>query len=72
MAYKKGDYQKYHASPDKIAERQKRNRARADMVKKHGKAALRGKEVDHKDGNPNNNSKSNLQITSRHYNRVKQ
>jgi hypothetical protein len=31
-----------------------------------------GKEVDHDDGNPMNNSASNLKVLSRHKNRVKQ
>jgi hypothetical protein len=33
--------------------------------------ALKGKDVDHKDGNPNNNSRSNLRLTSKGYNRSK-
>lgn len=39
------------------------------MIKKHGKAALKGKDVDHKDGNPRNNAPSNLRIMSRKKNR---
>ena len=31
----------------------------------------KGKEVDHKDGNPLNNKRSNLQVISRHANRSK-
>ena len=31
----------------------------------------KGKEVDHKDGNPLNNKRSNLQVISRHANRFK-
>lgn len=42
--------------------RVKRNQARREMEKKVGKANLKGKEVHHKDGNPKNNSKSNLEI----------
>jgi hypothetical protein len=42
--------------------RVKRNQARREMEKKVGKAKLKGKEVHHKDGNPKNNSKSNLEI----------
>jgi len=42
------------------------------MIRKHGKAALKGKEVDHKDYNANNNSASNLSIKSKTANRKKQ
>jgi hypothetical protein len=62
---------KYQASPKQKKARAARNRARRLMIQKHGKAALKGKDVDHKDGNPNNNSRKNLQITSVRYNRSK-
>lgn len=67
----KEEYRKYQSSPLAIRQRAKRNKARAMMIKKHGKAALKGKDVDHKDGNPDNNKSSNLQITSVKYNRGK-
>lgn len=41
------------------------------MIKKHGKKALKGKDVDHKNGNPRDNRKSNLAITSKKHNRGK-
>lgn len=44
--YKK-EYEEYHGSPEQIQRRSERNQARRKAVKKHGKAALRGKEVDH-------------------------
>jgi hypothetical protein len=71
MAYKSGDYQRYHASPRMIKERAARNKARAEMVKKGRVHKGDGKEVDHKDGNPNRGGK-NLRVISRHANRVKQ
>lgn len=49
-----------------------RKRARRKVIKKLGEAAVRGKEVDHKDLNPRNNSFSNLSIASRKANRKKQ
>ena len=45
-----------------------------DAARARARRALKpkpGMEVDHKDGNPLNNNKSNLQITSRYANRVK-
>jgi hypothetical protein len=65
------EYDEYHGTPEQIKNRASRNAARAKMVKKNGKAALKGKEVDHKDGNPKNNSKKNLQVMSRRANRQK-
>lgn len=41
------------------------------MIKEHGKKAVEGKDVDHKDGNPMHNGRRNLHITSVHYNRAK-
>jgi len=39
------------------------------MVKVHGKAALNGKDIDHKDRNPLNKSKSNLRVSTVRANR---
>jgi hypothetical protein len=41
------------------------------MANTHGKAAVAGKEVDHKNGNPKDNKKKNLQLMSRSANRKK-
>ena len=46
-----------------------RKRARATVKKRQGIA--KGKEVDHKDGNPRNNKSSNLRVISRSANRAK-
>jgi hypothetical protein len=48
-----------------IDERASRNKARALMVKKHGKAKLRGKEIHHKSSNPKNNTAKNLAIAKK-------
>lgn len=60
---------KYQASEEQKKNRASRNAARAAATKTRGKAALRGKDVNHKDGNPRNNSKSNINIESKKKNR---
>jgi len=65
------EYRDYQGTPLQIKHRTKRNKARRLMIRKHGKSKLNGKDIDHKDGNPMNNSTSNLRITSVHYNRAK-
>ena len=51
MVKKKRDYKKeyaeYHAKPEQKKRRADRNAARRKAVKRVGKAALKGKEVDH-------------------------
>lgn len=59
----------YNARPENKKKRAANNRARRLMIKKHGEAAVKGKDVDHKDGNPRNNNPSNLRIMSRKKNR---
>jgi len=61
----------YQARPEQKKARANRNAARRLAIKKYGKAALKGKDVDHKDGNPMNNRRSNLQIMSAKKNRAK-
>lgn len=66
--YKK-EYDNYHASAEQRKKRSSRNKARRKMVKSVGKRTLKGKDVDHKDGNPLNNSRSNLRVRSKSKNR---
>ena len=54
----KREYAKYHGKPEQIKRRAARNKARKIA------GAKKGEEVDHKDGNPRNNSKSNLRKTT--------
>lgn len=44
----KRHYAEYQGTPEQIAKRSQRNKARRAMEKEHGKAALKGKDVDHK------------------------
>lgn len=66
--YKK-EYANYQGKPEQIKRRSSRNKARRLAIKKHGKAAVNGKDIDHKDRNPHNNSSSNLRIQSKKENR---
>jgi hypothetical protein len=65
----KQEYDRYHSKDDQIKNRASRNKARRAVVKAKGKAAVKGKDVDHKDGNPRNNSLANLRLQSKHVNR---
>tara|TARA_Y100001973_G_C5180508_1_gene324602 strand:+ start:361 stop:585 length:225 start_codon:yes stop_codon:yes gene_type:complete len=65
----KREYKTYHASETQKKRRAGRNKARRLVVKSKGKAALKGKDIDHKDRNPLNNSRRNLRIQSRARNR---
>jgi len=66
--YKK-EYREYHSKPDQKKRRAGRNRARRimSMLKRVKKGV--GKDVHHKDGNPENNSKKNLRVESKKTNR---
>lgn len=77
MAGRKRDYKKeyrdYHAKPEQKKRRAARNDARRKAVKKHGKAALRGKEVDHLGSNPHGDlRKRKTKIVSKAANRRRQ
>lgn len=65
------EYREYHSKPEQKKNRAARNKARRLMIKERGKTAVRGKDVDHKDGNPRNNSRSNRQLLSIKKNRGK-
>ena len=60
---------KYQASEEQKKNRASRNSARATVVKAKGKAAVKGKDVDHKNGRPRDNSPSNLRVESKKKNR---
>ena len=64
----RSEYKNYHSKPQQRKNRSSRNLARRLMKKKLG-IKLKGKDVDHKDRNPRNNSMSNLRIRSKSSNR---
>lgn len=67
----KREYEMYQGTTEQKRNRAKRNAARREMEREVGKSALKGKDVDHKIplSRGGSNSRSNLQITSVHYNR---
>ncbi|MGX2956413.1 HNH endonuclease signature motif containing protein [Ursidibacter arcticus] len=77
MPKRKRDYDKeynaYHGTPEQIANRSKRNKARRLMEKELGKSAIAGKEIDHKKplSKGGSNSRGNLQVMSKTANRKK-
>ena len=65
----KQEYKSYHASPEQKKKRASRNAARATMVAKGKVRKGDGKDVDHKNGNANQNSGGNLRVQSKSANR---
>lgn len=65
------EYATYQGTPEQLRNQSLRHKARRLMIKKHGKKAVAGKDIDHKDGNPRNNSLANLRIMSKSANRSK-
>ena len=66
----KREYANYHSQPEQRKRRSNRNLARRLMKKKLGVKAIKGKDIDHKDKNPTNNSRSNLRVRSKSSNRA--
>jgi hypothetical protein len=65
---------KYNSQSEQKKRRAQRNAARREMEKKHGKAALAGKDIDHKKHKARgklNNSPSNLRVMDASKNRAK-
>ena len=60
---------RYESSPEQIRRRASRNAARRRLIASRGKAALRGKDVDHRNQNPLDNRSNNLRIESKKKNR---
>ena len=67
---KKAAYDKaYNARPEEVANRVKRNQARAKLEKAGKVSKGDGKDVDHKNGNPMQSTKTNLRVQSPKANR---
>ena len=63
------EYANYQGKPEQIKRRASRNAARAEMVKAGKAHKGDGKDVAHKNGNPNDNRKGNLTTQSKKENR---
>jgi hypothetical protein len=67
----KEEYRKYQSSTKSKKDRASRNKVRRKLMAQGRVRKGDGKDIDHKDGNPRNNSRKNLRVTSRSYNRGK-
>ena len=63
------EYDNYQGRPEQKKKRAKRNAARKKMQKAGKVRKGDGKDVDHKNGNPRDNSFSNLRVKSKSSNR---
>ena len=61
---------KYNSKPESKIDRASRNAARAEMASLGKVKKGDGKDVDHKDSNPQNNSKGNTRVLSKSKNRA--
>jgi len=61
------EYSDYHSKPKQIKRRASRNSARRKVL--NGRKST--KDVDHKDGNPMNNSRKNLRLSTKSRNRAR-
>jgi len=66
----RGEYDNYHSKPDQRKNRSKRNMARRWAERKGLVHKGDGKDVDHKNGDPRDNSPGNLRVRSRSTNRA--
>jgi hypothetical protein len=72
MAYKrdyKREYENYDSREDVKKRRAARNKARRFLEREGRVHKGDGKDVDHRDGNPHNNDKSNLRVMNASANR---
>ena len=63
------EYKRFQSTKKAKKDRAARNKARRQALAEGRVHRGDGKEIDHKDSNPSNNSKSNLRVVSRKFNR---
>lgn len=61
---------KFNSKPEQKKRRAERNASRAEMAKKHGKSAIKGKDVDHRNHKTSDKSAKNLSLMSVSKNRA--
>tara|TARA_R110000744_G_scaffold50722_1_gene109574 strand:+ start:156 stop:374 length:219 start_codon:yes stop_codon:yes gene_type:complete len=67
----KSEYGSYHSKPAQKKNRASRNAARRTLAASGRVSKGDGKDVDHRNGNPLDNSKKNLSVMARSRNRAK-
>ena len=67
----KAEYRKFQSSRKSKLDRASRNKARRKLMASGAVSKGDGRDIDHRDKNPRNNSRSNLRITSKKLNRGK-
>ena len=67
----KEEYRKYQSSTKSKKDRASINKVRRKLMAQGRVRKGDGMDIDHKDGNPRNNSRKNLRVTSKSYNRGK-
>ena len=67
----RAEYPKFHSSGKSKKDRASRNRVRREAEREGRVSRGDGRDVDHRNGNPRDNRRSNLRVTSRSANRAK-
>ena len=67
----KAEYRKYQSSTKSKLDRASRNRARRRLARLGAVSKGDGRDIDHRNKNPRDNSMSNLRVTSKKLNRGK-
>lgn len=63
------EYKNYQGTPEQIARRSSRNKARRQLMKEGKVKKGDGKDVDHKNSDPLKNTRSNLRVQTKSQNR---